>query len=68
MIAEKMAAEAPTLINQFKNSRNSEEKEVLRKKLINLLEKLENHPRRLIEIKNTDLLNDSTAPKPSPAA
>ena len=68
LIAEKMAAKAPTLIAQFKNAQNSEEKEVLRKKLINLIEKLENHPRRLIEIKNTDLLNDSTAPKPSPAA
>lgn len=67
LIAEKMAAEAPTLINQFKNARNSEEKEVLRNKLINLLEKLENHPMRLIEIKKTDLLNGSTAPKPSPA-
>jgi hypothetical protein len=68
LISEKMAAEAPILINQFKNSRNSEEKEVLRKKLMHLLEKLENHPRRLIEINNKGLFNDSTAPKPSPAA
>jgi hypothetical protein len=68
LISENMAAEAPTLINQFKNARNSEEKEVLRRKLMNLLEKLENHPRRLIEINKKGLLNDSTAPKPSPAA
>jgi hypothetical protein len=68
LISEKMAAEAPTLINQFKNSRNSEEKEVLRKKLMHLLEKLENHPRRLIEINNKVLLDNSTAPKPPPAA
>lgn len=47
-----MAAEAPTLINQFKYAKNSEEKEVLGKKLMHLLEKLENHPRRLIEINN----------------
>lgn len=68
LIADKMATEAPTLINQFKNARNSDEKEILRKKLMDLLEKLENHPRRLIEIKNTNLLNDSITLKPTPAA
>ena len=68
LIAEKMMAEAPTLMYQLDNSIHPGERELIRKKLMNLLEKLEDHPWRLIEIDNKASFNDSTAPTPSPAA